>query len=329
MIGYTPQDGTFAKPGEKPSLHKISIRVTRPGLQVKTRKTFIGVTDPPPAPGAVTPAQQLVQAATSPFGATDIALHATTLPGYSPEQGLFLRALLHIDARRLTFAAADGSAIKSAAVDVLGMVFDREGTEVAHLTTGVSMDLARDAADAGAGEGLAYMLRIPLPRAGAYQVRFAVRDQHSGVLGSAGEFVDVPDVAGGVFALSGIVLRNDDDENGAVKTADDIRVTPAQALAVYRPGTGLSYAYEIYNAALPVVATMTIWRGADRVLAADPVTLAPPTGSAGRFSAAGGIRLGERLPAGNYVLQIAAAKPDAQQKSKHLTAVQRIGFEVR
>ena len=243
VIGYSPSEGTFAKPGEKPAIHKISIRVKQPGLRVKTRKEFIGLSDPPDVTGPTTPAQQLIHAATSPFAVTDIALHATTLPGYSPERGTFVRALLHIDARPLTFVDTEGGK-RTASVDVLGMVFDEDGTEVAHLTTGFSMGLTSEAEEAAVGDGIAYMLRIPIPRAGAYQVRFAVRDQHSGLTGSAGEFVEVGDMARGAFALSGIVLRSEGSQDSAQsKVPDDISVTPAQALAVYRPGTRLSYVY--------------------------------------------------------------------------------------
>jgi hypothetical protein len=328
VIGYAPSDGTFAKPGEKPSLHKISIKAKRPGLQVKTRKEFLGVSDPPRTAGPMTPAQHLIQAATSPFGNTDIALRATTLPGYSAEQGTFVRALLHIDARPLTFVAGEGGR-KTASVDVLGMVFDQDGTEVAHLTTGFSMGLTSEAADAALGDGLAYVLRIPIPRAGAYQVRFAVRDQHSGLVGSAGEFVDVGDMAGGAFALSGIVLRNDDTQvGGAQKVPDDITLTPAQALGIYHPGTRLSYAYEVYNATTPIQAATSVWRGTQQIVAVEPDTLVPPPG-ARRFAAAGGVKLGERLPAGQYMLQVAATKTDPERKGRHTTVVQRIGFEVR
>jgi VWFA-related protein len=326
VIGYSPSDGTFARPGEKPSLHKISIKATRPGLRVKTRKEFLGMTDPPDLAGPTTPAQQLIHAATSPFAATDIALRATTLPGYSPEQGTFVRALLHIDARPLTFVESEGGK-KTASVDVLGMVFDQDGTEVAHLSTGFSMGLTKEAAEAALGDGLAYMLRIPIPRAGAYQVRFAVRDQSSGVMGAAGEFVEVGDMAGGAFALSGIVLRGDDGT--ASKAPDNMTITPAQALGVYHPGTRLSYAYEVYNAATPIQSATSIWRGTEKVLAAEPATLVPPSGNEKRFAAAGGVKLGEKLPPGSYVLQIAATKADPERKGRNTTAVQRVGFEVR
>ena len=329
VIGYVPDDGTFARKGQKPRLHKISIGVKRPGFRVKTRKSFLGVSDPPDVTGPLTPAQQLVHAATSPFAATGLALRPTTLPGYSPEQGMFVRALLQIDARALTFVdGEDGK--KTAAADVLGMVFDQEGTEVAHLSTGFSVALTSDAAEEALRDGLAYTLRIPIRRPGGYQVRFAVRDQHSGMLGSAGEFVEVGDMAGGAFALSGIVLRSDDGTASQASAGpEQIVLTPAQALRVYRPGTRLSYVYEVYNATSPVQATTTIWRGTEKVFAAPPDTLVNPPGGDPRFAAAGGVKLGEGLPPGGYVLQVSATTPDPKRQGRSRAAVQRIGFEVR
>jgi hypothetical protein len=137
-------------------------------------------------------------------------------------------------------------------------------------------------------------------------------------------------MAGGAFGLSGIVLRGDEGgAAGASKVPDDMTVTPAQALGVYRPGTRLSYAYEIYNATTPIQSATSVWRGTEKVLAVAPDTLVPPPGGARRFSAAGGVKLGEKLPPGSYVLQIAATKADPERKGKMSTAVQRVGFEVR
>jgi VWFA-related protein len=329
VIGYTPEDGTFALSGRKPRDHKVSISVRRAGLRVKTRKGFLGVSDPHEAGGPTTPAQQLVHAATSPFAATDITLRATTLPGYTLEQGTFVRTLVHIDARALTFVESDGGK-KTASADVLGMVFDQAGMEVAHLSTGFSVALTNEAAEESLRDGLAYTLRIPIRRAGAYQVRFAIRDQHSGALGSAGEFVEVGDMAGGAFALSGIVLRSDDGKAPAASGGPDaIALTPAQALRVYGPDTGLSYAYEIYNATTAVQATISVWRGTEKVFAAAPDTLVPPPGAGHRFAAAGGVKLGEGLPPGSYVLQVAATTADPKHDGRSRSAVQRIGFDVR
>jgi hypothetical protein len=329
VIGYTPDHGTFVVgKGKKPSLHKISIRVKRPGARVKTRKEFIGLSDAPEGGTVQTPAQQLVRAAISPFAAADIAVRATALPGYSPGQGSFVRTLLHIDARALTFTdAADGK--KTASADVLGMVFDQDGTEVAHLSTAFSVGLTSDGAEDALRDGLAYTLRIPIRHSGAYQLRFAVRDRESGALGAAGEYLEIADMARGAFALSGIVLREADaSAPQATSPADEPLLTPAQAVRAYAPGTQISYAYEIYNASGPVQAAMSIWRGTDRILAAAPDTLTPPAGAERVFAAGGAMKLGGALPPGSYTLQIAAVAADPAQKSRK-AAVQRIEFDVR
>jgi VWFA-related protein len=328
VIGYVPKDGTFARKGEKPSLHKISIAAVRRGLRVRTRKAFLGVSDPAENATALSPAQELVRTATSPFTTSALSLRATTLPAYSPADGAFVRVLLHVDARGLTFA--DGEAgKKTAAADVLGMVFDQDGMEVAHLSTGFSVALADKAADEALRDGIAYTLRIPIPRPGGYQVRFAVRDQRSGALGSAGEFVDMADMRGGEFALSGIVLRADEGRGAAAPSGlERLALTPAQALRVFPSGSRLSYAYEIYNALGSVQAAPSIWRGTEAVFTAAPDTLTVPAGGDARFAAAGGLKLSALTP-GPYVLQISAATHDPQRPGRNRIATQRIAFDVQ
>jgi VWFA-related protein len=330
VIGYAPEAGTFAGKGRIPEYHKIAVRVKRPGLKVRTRKEFLGVSDADEVDTPLTPTQQLVNAAISPFAATDIAMRATTLPGYDAERGLFVRALLHVDTTSLTFATgADGKSTASA--DLLGMVFDRDGTEVAHLSTGFEVTLTPQAVQDALHDGLAYTLRIPIPRAGPYQVRFAIRDRTSGKYGTAGEFLDLPDVPHGAFAISGIVLRSKDD---LVAPADSERmvVSPSQALRTYKAGAEVKYACEIYNAAAPVQLALSVWRGAERVLAGPANTLTPPAAAGGKaasFAAGGAFKLGTALPAGRYVLQLAAQTGDPAKKSSVSRALQQMDFEVK
>jgi VWFA-related protein len=329
VIGYVPDDQTFKRVGNRAKLHNVTVKVRRPGVHVKTRKAFIGISDADAPPAQQTPAHELLHAAVSPFVATNIALRATTLPGYAPESGMFVRALLHIDAHALTFVdSADGK--RTAAADVLGMAFDQDGTEVAHLSTGFSVALTPQATEEALGEGLAYNLRIPIRRAGAYQVRFSIRDRQSGAIGSAGEFVEIPDISHGAFALSGLVLRSGDvSSSPAPITTEDIMVTSAQALRTYPAGSQLTYAYEIYNGSGAVQSSTTVWRGAQKILDVAPVSLQAPTGDQRRFAAAGGIKLGEQLPPGNYMLQITATTADPKRAGKSLVATQRIAFDVR
>jgi hypothetical protein len=325
VLGYAPEANTFAGKGKTPEYHKITVRVKRPGLKVRTRKEFLGVSDVDETDAPETPAQQLVNAAISPLTATDIAVRATTLPGFAPDRGLFVRALLHIDASALTFAkTADGKTTASA--DVVGMVFDRDGTEVAHLSTGFEAALVDAAAQDALRDGVAYTLRIPIPRAGPYQVRFAVRDRSSGKVGSAGEFVDMPDIPHGTFALSGIVMRVETDAPATAADADRVVISPSQAVRRYKPGTRLKYAYEIYNAAAPVLVTMSVWRGAQQVMSAKPDTLTPPSTQTEWFAAGGAFKLGDALAPGSYVLQVAA---QTSKGGKVNRAIQQMDFEVK
>jgi VWFA-related protein len=330
VIGYLPEEGTFVGEGKKPSYHKVDVRVRRPGLRVKTRRQFLGVSDAEERDVPKSPAQELIHAAISPFTATDIALSATTLPGYAADKGLFVRTLLHLDARALTFAAAGDAEKQTASADVLGMVFDRNGTEVAHLSTGFSVALTDQATEEALQAGLVYTLNVPIPRAGAYQMRFAVRDHQSGKLGSTGEFVQLPDVKSGAFALSGIVLASVDAprSSGAPADSGTVAVSPAQALRVYQAGTEISYAYEIYNGAKEVHSATSIWRGTDNIASLPADRLTRPAGGEQRFAAAGRLKLGEGLPPGSYVLQVAARTADSNQRRQR-TAIQRIPFEIR
>ena len=45
VIGYTPPEGTFAAPGKTPRFHQVSVKVSRPGLRVRTRKGFSAMSD--------------------------------------------------------------------------------------------------------------------------------------------------------------------------------------------------------------------------------------------------------------------------------------------
>jgi hypothetical protein len=65
------------------------------------------------------------------------------------------------------------------------------------------------------------------------------------------------------------------------------------------------------------------------VFAAAPDRLAVPPGGERRFAAAGGLKLGEGLPPGSYVLQVSATTPDPKRQGRSRLAVQRMDFDVR
>jgi hypothetical protein len=87
--------------------------------------------------------------------------------------------------------------------------------------------------------GPVQQLQLRMKQAGARQVRVAVRDRESGHIGSVSEFVEVPDLAKGNLALSGIALSGEGPEPGSIESASLLR---------FRAGQKVSYAYQVMNA---------------------------------------------------------------------------------
>ena len=328
LIGYEPDQETFAPEGKPPRLHEITVNVKRAGVRVRTRKGFIGQSDPERPSEPPTPAEALVRAAMSPFSAATIAVHATNLPGYSRERGLFVRTVLHLEGHALTFSPSSDST-RTATADLVGLVFNTDGAQVHDVSTGFDVTLENRAAEQAMKNGLVYTVRVPIENPGGYQLRYAVRDRRSGAIGSVAGFVNVPDVPGGAFALSGLVLRAG-ERTGLNESIDSDRfsVRPADALRVYAPGTRLSYSYEIYNAGTAVQALTSLWRGTEKLTSLPSDTLVPPA-DGGLFATAGGLTLADDLPAGTYVLQVAATSDDPKDAKRPRAALQRLSFDIK
>jgi hypothetical protein len=141
--------------------------------------------------------------------------------------------------------------------------------------------------------------------------------------------VNVLDVTGGVFALSGLILRAG-EPTAVTESIDSDRfsVRPADAVRVYAPGTQLSYSYEIYNAGTTVRTVTSLWRGTERLTSLPPDTLMPPADGS-PVAAAGGLKLDAQLLPGTYVLQIAATSDDPTHAKRSRTAIQRLSFDVK
>jgi hypothetical protein len=328
VVGYEPARDTFASDRKLARQHTIAVKVRRAGVRVRTRKTFIGVSDPERPSVPPTPAEALVRAAQSPFSSASIDLHTTNLPGYSPARGMFVRTVLHLDGHGLTFSS-DAAGTSAATVDLVGLVFDSDGAQVNTINTGFTVTLDRRAAEQVVQHGLVYTTRVPIDKPGGYQLRFAVRDRRSGAIGSGGAFVSMPNVAGGAFALSGLVLRaGQPDASTESLDSDRFSIPPTDAVRVYAPGTRLAYSYEIYNAGRDVEVSPTLWRGEDKLATLPSVTHVAPEGAA-VIAATNGLTLAEGLSPGTYVLQLAATSDDSKRAKKDRAAVQRIAFDVR
>jgi VWFA-related protein len=205
LIGYTPDDRTFAKPGKTIQYHKISVEVKQRGLRVRTHGGFLGVSDDDKRT-APTPSSDLYFAALSPFTAAGVPMHVTTALGAASDTGVVVDAKVTVNGRALAFDVENGTTIARA--DVLAVAVDANGKVVSSQSGTVSANQEQIASQ-GPEATLAYDARLQLPTPGGYQVRFALRDRRSGAIGSAAAFVQVPGAARGALTAPASVQAAD------------------------------------------------------------------------------------------------------------------------
>src|SRR5262249_6715822 len=79
LLGFDPEDEKFDR-----KYHSIKLKVSRPGLQTRTRAGFLGITDRPKEIAPQTREAQILSALFSPFGARDVPVQMTSFFFNSP-----------------------------------------------------------------------------------------------------------------------------------------------------------------------------------------------------------------------------------------------------
>jgi VWFA-related protein len=319
-LGYSPAESTFNSAAQR-KLHKIKVGVKRAGLTVRSPSGFFGEEDrtrtAPPAGSTA----EMVASMISPFSGGDIAVEATSLFLDAAEGGPGITTMVHVDPAGLTFREqADGW--REAQGDIAILVLGDNGNVAAQTALTFGPRLRGADYDRALAEGLEYVVRAPLKKAGSYDVRVAVRDRATRKLGTAGQFVEIPELKPGRLALSGILLQADAEPGGTLREGS--------ALRLFHPGQTLTYAYQVLNPKLEprarkpkVEALVKLYRDGKEVFAgkAAPVEAGA---DAQRLPAGGSLKIGPEMPPGDYVLQVAVTDLLASQKP----ATQWIDFRV-
>jgi hypothetical protein len=336
LIGYRPTSETFNR-----RFHHIKARVKRPGLSLRTREGFFGVTDEAARP-VRTNRDRMNLALISPFASADIDVQLTTLFGNNAVNGSQLHSLLYFQARDLTFTQqADGW--HQAVFDLSGIIFGDNGT-IAHQTSETrTLRLRNEAYEQVMRDGLVYRLDLPVPKPGSYQFRVAVRDASSSRIGTAGQFVEVPNLTNGRLVLSGITVSDIADSNPAQsatnpetaqQTADNRPSMSGPAQRRFRTPSNLFFGYVIHNAQLDkatqqpkLVASIRVLRDG-KVIFEGQQKAVDLSGQSDlkRIMAGGALQLGTDMAVGEYVLQITVT--DVLASEKHKTTTQWIDFEI-
>jgi VWFA-related protein len=338
LIGFRPDESVFPAARGRRHFNNLGVKVKRSGLRVRSRSGFIGVPDSEAKPLRATRIEQLVGALASPFASGDVPLRLTSLFGGSRAGGAVVTSLMHIEMSGVKFTDEPDGWHK-AVIDLIALTFGEQGNVVDEINRTETVRVRAEAYDIVRREGLVYQMQVPVKKPGAYQLRIAVRDATTEKLGSASQFIEVPDLKKDRLALSGIVLQSSDTTAASSANAN---VEAAQkepdpqgnaAVRRFHMGDRVDYFFNVYNAepdkatGRPHVQTqMRLFRDREQVYAS-PLTEFNLDKQADMkmLHAATRIRLNALQP-GEYVLQIVVT--DALAPEKRRTATQWIDFEV-
>ncbi len=320
LIGYKPSEETFAQKHGAASYHQIRVNVKCSGLHVRSRTGFFGETDEHSIPRYTTVAEQLQAAMLSPFHSSGIRLRLTALYGEVPKIGSVVRNLLHIEAHDLLFnLAPDGSAV--AKVGVLAVATGAGDVPLATVAREYTFEIAGSHFQQAMDEGVLYTMDVPVKKRGAYQIRVAIRDQATEKIGSASQFLDVPDLKKGRMALTSVVLWN---PRRSGESARVMGITAARRQFVR--GSDVSYGCVLQQGKKqprnsPLEASIRVFRDDAQVFAGAAQLSEVQDGVR---AVTGTLRLGTGMKPGDYYLQVVARETGDQKKA----AVQWTDFEV-
>ena len=302
LIGYRPPEGTFN--GKR---HKIEVRVRGRGLTVRSRRELLGEEATGAALKATTPPEprrQLAQALLSPFESGGVPLRLTAIHMVDASGRALVRCLLHIDARAVE-RVSDGEAGLRAELDVLAAGVDADGRLSAVNENRFRMQFQPGQIAELERSGFLYGVEYPVAKPGPYQIRVAVRDVAGGRIGSASQFLDIPDRTRGGMALSSVVL----DRRKSVEL-QTVEVDPFGNPAVrqYRAGDTVSYALQLYNSPPSRLwSEVRLYRDGTVVFPGrrDPVELPqrPSSGGGAAVLLGGTFYLGKSMPPGSYLAE--------------------------
>jgi VWFA-related protein len=335
LLGYHPEETTFDKKASQ-RFHSVNVRIKRPGLHIRSRTGFFGTADDQPPAVPETRQAQMVKAMASPFSSGAVRVKLTTLFSDSEKQGSYLNTMLHIDLHDLTFTQ-DPEGNRTATIDVLAGTFNVDGERVDGLDRSWQLRLPENTYNELLKTGLVYSAHLPVKKPGPYQMRVVLRDATSQNLGSATQFIEVPDLKKGRLALSGIVLAEEhlrkpasgDPAEGQI-TADDPEGTAA--LRVFKSGAAALYLYEVLNAhdrdkKPQLEEQVRLFRDGQQVFTTKPTPVnSDKQPNPKRLVGSGRIQL-TKVPPGNYILQVIIL--DKLRKGADSVAAQAIDFQVK
>ncbi len=318
LIGFkAPENIGTGSATDKVDFHSIHVRVNGRGLHAHSRSGFFGETDEASRPKYGTPQARMVAAVQSLFNKSDLHVRMTALYRRTVDGQTYVHNLLYIDPRDITFRT-DLFGTRYAALDLFIMASGYGVDPLASMSRHIAIDADEDRLKKLLADGVLLTLDVPVKHAGPYQVRACVLDSISHAAGSAGQYIDIPDLKKQHIALTTPLV--DDTSAPAETRFNDV----PSALREFHAGSRLAFAFRIEGErGGKFDARVQLYHDKTPVLN-DPVSVPALPGKDGR-DVRGELRLSSTLAPGQYYLEAMAT--DSGGKTPH-SASSWIEFQV-
>ncbi|MEQ1643934.1 MAG: hypothetical protein ABL959_10860, partial [Pyrinomonadaceae bacterium] len=249
----------------------------------------------------------------------------------------FVRSFINVDAATLTFTKDTTGKFYSTSFDIVAITFGDNGKILDERSKNFTITLDQPQYEKFQERGLVTTFSLPIKNPGGYQVRLALRDVASDRVGSANQYVEIPNLKKDKLAVSGMVL-----ENVSTSIWNRVRLMPASessgeadpqwdtAVRQFRRNSVMRFAYQVYNprgdsGAIRLAQRLTLFTGGKVVFQGPAVPLSTLKSESPKSVAGNGaLFLGDNLTSGDYILQVDIS----DLKGKSSTATQFIQFEI-
>jgi VWFA-related protein len=348
LLAFETDSETFDP--EKSRLNRIAIKVKRENVNVSYDSDFFGSKNNKRVESSfinLTANEQLYNALYAPFAIKDIDLKLSPLFQGDEKNKTFINSLVYIDVSKLKFSDTE-KGNKKAVFDILAANFGDNGVPTDQQNRTFTIDVTREIYQRMLKEGFIYYFSLPVKKAGAYQMRVAIRDKATNKIGSASQLVGIPKLKNKKLALSGIALENIPynkwnagvhSNRGRISTTgndvrEDLPVMTDAALRKYKRGTVLRYGLEIYNPKINFKKKRSRLFYRTRIFHENKVVYEGKdyeidlrtTSKKGLKPLAGAINLGTTMKRGEYILQIIVTDKFGERNRQ--IATQFIQFEI-
>jgi len=302
VLAYYPpnpkRDGKF---------HKIEVRVTRPGLTVRSRRGYANPTGKVPTPVKSVISAELRDTLESPLPVSGLTMKVFAAPfkGVAPNASV----LLGVELRGRDLTTAENSSLEMAVFAV-----DAKGKMKASSRETVALNLKPETRTRVEQSSIRILSRMNIP-AGRYQLRVAAHDLSGGALGSVLYDLDVPDFEKVPLSMSGLALTSASSTQAPTARPDaDLRQVlpgPPVASRTFPQNDQIAFFTDVYDNDVSAVHTVditsTLTSDEGRVVFknAEERSTADLAGKKGGFGYGGQITLTD-YPPGLYVLKVEA-----------------------